>query len=77
MGTVDSFCGIKIKVNARDHNPPHCHVEGNGGKARYNIVTMEWMESEGFTAADRNRIEIVIKRRIQEIRELWSEYHDE
>lgn len=31
MSTVISFNGVKIKVNARDHSPPHAHVEGKYG----------------------------------------------
>ena len=52
MGTVDEFNGVKIRVNPRDHLPPHVHVVGNGGNARFSIDSMEWMESVGFTRSD-------------------------
>lgn len=77
MVLIDQFRSIKIKVNARDHNPPHCHVEGNGGKARFNLITMEFMESEGFTKKDLMEITQVIARRYEEILEIWSELHNE
>ena len=37
MGTVLEFNGIKIRVNPREHSPPHIHVVGNGGSARFNL----------------------------------------
>ena len=71
------FRGISIKVNARDHNPPHCHVEGSGGRARFNLVALEWMDREGFTKADRLHLKEVILRRLNEIWAVWKELHDE
>jgi len=76
MGTVVTFHGVKIRVNPRDHNPPHIHVEGNGGAARFNIKTMKWMESSGFTKSDLTIIEAVIERRIVEIWYEWRRCHE-
>lgn len=76
MGTVVSINGLKIKVNAKDHNPPHCHVEGRGGNGRYDIYKMEWMEVNGFSKSDQAKIESVILTFLDEIRNLWSEYHE-
>lgn len=75
MPVVLSFNGVKVKVNARDHNPPHVHVEGKGGKARFNLLTLTWMNSRGFTQSDLNYIEGRILARMDEIKAMWSEYH--
>jgi len=76
MGTIDSFHGVHIRVNPRDHNPPHVHVVGNGGKARFNLKTMEWMESSGFTRSDLKAIQEVIERRIEECWDEWRRCHE-
>jgi hypothetical protein len=41
MPTVASFNGITIKVNFRDHPPPHCHVFSAGDKAVLNLQTLQ------------------------------------
>jgi hypothetical protein len=76
MVLVESFRSIKIKVNANDHNPPHCHIDGNGGIARYNLLKHEWMTSDGFTRKDLEEIKEVIERRYDEIMNTWKELHD-
>lgn len=77
MVLIERFRQIKIKVNAKDHNPPHVHVEGNGGKARFDMLRMDWMESDGFTRKDLEEIKHVIERRKDEIMSTWKELHDE
>lgn len=76
MPTVLSFNGVKIKVYAKDHNPPHAHVIGNGGNARYNLKTLKWIESIGFTKGDLNLIEAQISYHYKELLDAWSEYNE-
>ncbi len=76
MGTIVDFNGVKIRVNPRDHYPPHVHVDGNGGVARFNIETMEWMESLEFSRSDLRAIEEVIHQRIEEIWAEWRRCHE-
>ena len=76
MRTIVSFNGIKIRVNPRDHVPPHIHVVGNSGSARFNLSSMEWIESLGFTRSDLKAIEEVIHRRIEEIWNEWRRCHE-
>lgn len=76
MGTIVEFNGIKIRINPRDHHPPHIHIVGNGGNARFNIDSMEWMESVGFTRSDLKAIEEVIHRRLVELWDEWRKCHE-
>ena len=76
MGTVIEFHGIKIKVNANDHNPPHVHIEGCGGRARYDLNKMEYMEYEGFSRSDLRAIESVIRRKAWLLWDEWRRFHD-
>ena len=73
--TIDEFHGRKIKINAKDHNPPHCHVEGPGQRARFNLVTMEWIDAEGFSRRDLETLRDLIQRRRPELMAKWEEYH--
>ena len=77
MGTVDTFHGIKIRVNPRDHDPPHVHVVGHGAEARFNIKTMMWMSNNRFSKSDLNAIQEVIERRIEEIWKEWRRCHED
>ncbi len=77
MGTVLEFYGIKIRINPRDHNPPHCHIEGKGCKARFNLKKMTFMDASGFTPADLNKIKVQILIDYQEIMAEWRRLHGE
>ena len=46
MPTISMFYGILIKMNYREHNPPHIHVEYNEYRAVYGIDSCELMNGE-------------------------------
>lgn len=46
MVTVLRVGQLKYKVNKRDHNPPHVHVEGGGATIRVNLLTLEIMDDD-------------------------------
>ena len=75
MSTVFEYLGLKYKVHAKDHLPPHFHVEGNGGHMRIRLGTFEVLTSEGFTHSDINRILGMARRYEKELQEKWEEYH--
>lgn len=76
MGTIVEFKGVKIRVNPRDHLPPHVHVIGNGGIARFNLETLEWMESREFSRSDLRAIEEVISEYLEELWAEWRRCHE-
>ena len=76
MSTVIEFHGIKIKVNATDHNPPHVPIEGCGGKARFDLVKMEFMKFQGFSRSDLRAIEDVIRRKVWLLWDEWRRFHE-
>ena len=39
MPIIATFFGILVRINSRDHNPPHFHVEYQGFKAVFEIKT--------------------------------------
>lgn len=46
MPTISMFYGILIKMNYKEHNPPHIHVEYNEYRAVYGIDSCELMNGE-------------------------------
>lgn len=44
MPIISIFFGIVIRINFRDHNPPHLHADHGDREAVFNIRTGEVME---------------------------------
>jgi hypothetical protein len=74
--TVYQFDGIKIKIHANDHNPPHVHVEGKGCEARFDLRTLELISNDGFSSADIDLIKKEIQARAIKLMEIWNAYQD-
>jgi len=78
MVTVLRVGQLKYKVNKRDHNPPHVHVEGGGASVRVNLLTLEVMDDEtAFSQAMVRRIVMYVAQHKEELLEKWVEYHEE
>lgn len=60
MGTVLEFFGVKVRVLAGDHQPPHCHCYRGDSEARFDLRRKEWLSSKGFSRNDLNTIEVLI-----------------
>lgn len=73
--TVYEFDGIKIKIHAKEHNPPHVHVEGKGCEARFHLKTLELMSNDGFSRSDINRIRKELQNRALSLLEIWEAYN--
>ena len=73
--TIYEFDGIKVKIHARDHNPPHVHVEGKGCEARFNLKTLELLTNTGFSRSDIERIQKEIRIRVVSLLEIWEAYN--
>jgi hypothetical protein len=76
MVTVFSSNNLKFKINDKDHNPPHVHVEGGGASVRINLITMEVMDDEtGFNHGTMRRIyQMVLENRIV-LLDQWEAVH--
>ena len=73
--TIYEFDGIKVKIHAQDHNPPHVHVEGKGCEARFNLKTLELLTNTGFSRSDIKRIQKEIRIRAVSLLEIWETYN--
>lgn len=78
MTTVLRFHDLKYKINERDHNPPHVHVEGRGASVRINLITLEVMDdSTDFSLSTLRKIVIYVATHREELYEKWIECHEE
>ena len=69
---------LKFKINAKDHNPPHVHVEGHGTGVRINLLTLQFMDTQ--TNVSKGTLELIlleVTRRKDELMEEWRKYHEE
>ena len=75
MPTVIEYLGLKFKINANDHNPPHVHVEGRGCSVRISLKSIKVMSIDGFSRSDLKRILEVVRFYQKELMGAWNEYH--
>jgi hypothetical protein len=69
---------LKYKVNKRDHNPPHVHVEGGGASVRINLLTLEVMDAEtDFSLSTLRKIVEYVAGNKETLLEKWVEYENE
>lgn len=69
---------FKFKIHAGDHNPPHVHVEGGGGKLSIDLNTLEIVgDTTKFTKRSVNRIIEEVKRNRELFLNAWRLYNEE
>lgn len=67
---------LAYKINERDHNPPHVHVEGMGASIRINLLTLELMDSEtAFSASTLRKILDVVRENKNLLLDEWEKAH--
>jgi hypothetical protein len=67
---------LAYKINKRDHNPPHVHVEGLGASIRINLLTLEFMDTEtGFSASTLRKILEVVRENKLLLLDEWEKKH--
>ncbi len=77
MSVVIRIGKVNFKINARDHNPPHVHVEGYGESVRINLKDLEQMDDTGFSPSSLRMIREAVRMHREELLAKWREYHGE
>jgi len=76
--TLFIYESLKFKINARDHNPPHVHIEGKSASVRINLQTLDFMDSKtSFSRRTLDRIMVEVVNRKEMLMEEWEKYHEE
>jgi hypothetical protein len=71
------FESLKFKINAKDHRPPHVHIEGRGTSVRINLVSLDFMDKD--TDFSQRTLELIMSeviKRKSELLEEWEKYHE-
>ena len=78
MPEVFRFYGYSFFFYSKEHEPLHVHVEGNGGKAKFDWNGMEFIlnEQQGIKTHDLKKIKQVIAENADIIVKRWKEYFD-
>lgn len=67
---------LAYRINDRDHNPPHVHVEGMGASIRVNLLTLEPMDTEtDFTLSTVKEILRVVRENKFLLLDEWEKRH--
>jgi hypothetical protein len=78
MPTIVDFGNgaLKLRIHARDHDPPHVHAESGGATVRIDLLTLEPLdERTDFSRAAVRRITELVKEYRDELMEAWNELH--
>lgn len=69
---------IRSSFYSKKHEPLHVHVEGNGGKAKFDWNGTEFIlnEQQGIKARDLKKIKQAIEDNADIIVNRWKEYFD-
>jgi hypothetical protein len=54
--------------------PPHVHVEGHGGKAKFWLSPVELQSSRGYNERQLNKIQRIIEQHAAEWLKVWHEH---
>ena len=77
MSVILRIGKVNFKINAKDHNPPHVHVEGYGESVRINLNDLEQMDDTGFSPSALRMIREAVRMHHEELLDKWKEYHGE
>ncbi|SFP06595.1 DUF4160 domain-containing protein [Prevotella sp. tf2-5] len=76
MPEVFRFFGFSFFFYSKEHEPPHIHVEGNGGVAKFewNGTGFILTEKEGIKTGDFRKVKAVIDENADIIIKRWNEH---
>ncbi|MBE9464621.1 DUF4160 domain-containing protein [Dyadobacter subterraneus] len=66
--------GLRFFFYSNDHRPPHIHVRGNDGEARFSINPVNCIENNGLKKKDLYLAEAIIKTNKEEFLRKWNEF---
>jgi hypothetical protein len=76
MPTVVREGGFEIKINLKDHFPPHVHVWKAGAEVRINLVTGDLMTSDSkMSSNDIRQGRRLVYRHVDFLRKEWVRFH--
>ena len=79
MPEVFRFFGFSFFFYSKEHEPPHIHVEGNGGMAKFEWNGYEFVivEKQNIKTGDFHKIKIAIDENADIIIKRWNEHFNQ
>lgn len=75
--TIHREAGYAFRFRASDRGePPHVHVEGNDGRAKFWLADRRLARSRGYNPRQLAQIEAIIAERADQWLRRWHEYFD-
>jgi len=74
MPTIFRKNGFRFFFYSNEHPPPHVHIEGSDGTAKYNLDPIELIESMGLSNKDQRHIQQIIEENQTDFLTKWKNY---
>jgi len=74
MSTVLKIRGYRFFFYVNDHDPPHIHVEKEGGTAKFDLGNAELIRSRRFNAKEIGEIRKIVVENLEFFKSKWNEY---
>ena len=78
MGTVFRAFGMRFMIFPNDHSPPHLHVYGQGGQAKFNLIeggAPQLVSATGLTTVQLRQAQAAIQLRQDTALRAWRSLH--
>jgi hypothetical protein len=73
--TIHREAGYGFRFRANDgREPPHVHVEGNGGRAKFWLPDGRLVRSEGYNPRQEARIQAIVSENAKDWMRRWHEF---
>lgn len=78
MPTIFRLFGLRFMIFTADHLPPHCHVIGQDGEAKFSIKDgVVLIENKGLKRKDINLAMAILEENLDIVQAKWKEMHGE
>jgi hypothetical protein len=75
--TIYREAGFAFRFRANDRGePPHIHVEGNGGRAKFWLANSRLARNRGYNPRQLAQIELIVEARTDGFLRKWHDYFD-
>lgn len=75
MPTLAILDGYRFFFWSLDLNePPHVHVEGHGGKAKFWLTPVRLQSAKGYNERQLNKLQRMVEQNAAEWLEVWREH---
>ncbi len=72
--TIFTVGNLRVVIYPKDHQPPHVHVIGPDGEAKFELKNFECIFVRGFSKGDVRRMKTFLRERKTLLKEAWDDY---